>query len=433
MTPFVSVYCYDNEYFEFSKENNLTFDEIIPTMKGRRYVMKRWIMHVDMDAFFASVEQRDHPEWRGKPVIVGGKAKRGVVATASYEARAFGVRSAMPSAKAHELCPDGVFVAPRMDVYKRESAKIHEIMLHYAPAIEPISLDEAFMDISGLRNHYSSVDAVGRAIKEEIREKTGLIASAGIAPNKFLAKMASDMGKPDGLFIIPYGKEIEVLAPLPIRKLWGVGHVTEKKFIEMGIETIGDLQKTPTNVLKSILGNQAGMFKKLSLGIDNRPIESRRAAKSIGDESTYETDMTDENEINRQIALHSDVVAQRLRKQKLAGRTISLKIRFASFRTVTRSITLEVGTDLQEDIYEAAMKLKEKIYFTEGVRLIGITASNLCPPVETIDLFSDKREKQSRAERVMDKIQDLFGKNALRRAIWLEEEKRKNQSDEKEE
>ena len=143
--------------------------------------------------------------------------------------------------------------------------------------------------------------------------------------------------------------------------------------------------------------------------------------------------MTDENEINRQIALHSDVVAQRLRKQKLAGRTISLKIRFASFRTVTRSITLEVGTDLQEDIYEAAMKLKEKIYFTEGVRLIGITASNLCPPVETIDLFSDKREKQSRAERVMDKIQDLFGKNALRRAIWLEEEKRKNQSDEKEE
>ena len=200
--------------------------------------MKRWIMHVDMDAFFASVEQRDHPEWRGKPVIVGGMAKRGVVATASYEARAFGVRSAMPAAKAHELCPDGVFVSPRMDVYKSESAKIHEIMLHYAPAIEPISLDEAFMDISGLRNHYPSVDAVGRAIKEEIREKTGLIASAGIAPNKFLAKMASDMGKPNGLFIIPYGKEIEVLAPLPIRKLWGVGHVTEKKFIEMGLSLI---------------------------------------------------------------------------------------------------------------------------------------------------------------------------------------------------
>lgn len=391
--------------------------------------MKRWVMHVDMDAFFASVEQRDHPEWRGKPVIVGGVSKRGVVATASYEARSFGVHSAMAACKAHELCPQGIFVKPRMDVYHEVSCEIHEIMLHYAPTIEPISMDEAFMEISGLNRDYPSVDAVGRAIKKEIKKKTGLTASAGIAPNKFLAKMASDMDKPDGLFVIPYGKEKEILAPLPIRKLWGVGRVTEKKLVKVGIETIGDLQRTMINQLYPILGKQAEVFKKLSLGIDNRPVEAERTAKSVGDESTYETDLTDQEEIDRQIAIHSDVVAQRLRKYHLAGRTISLKIRFASFRTITRALTLESGTNLQEEIDEAARLLKEKIYFNEGVRLIGVTVSNLSPPVDTIDLFSTRRDKQMRAAAVMDRIQEAFGENALRRAIWLEEEIRKKTED----
>lgn len=386
--------------------------------------MRRWIMHVDMDAFFASVEQRDHPEWRGKPVIVGGLSERGVVATASYEARAFGVHSALSITKAHALCPDGIFVPPRFEVYKAVSRTIHDIMLHYAPAIEPLSLDEAFMDISGLSHAYPSLSAVGRAIKKEIQDETGLTASAGIAPNKFLAKMASDMKKPDGLCIIPYGKEIEILSPLPIRKLWGVGQVTEKKLRQAGIETIGDLQQKPLSYLVPLLGNQAGLFKKLALGMDDRPIESERTAKSIGDESTYEKDLTDEEAINRQIAIHSDVVAKRLRKEKLAARTISLKIRFASFRTVTRSMTEETGTNLQEEIYDRAMLLKEKIYFHEGVRLIGVTASNLGPPVETFDLFSDKRDKLARATAVMDEIQAKFGENAIRKAFWLEEEQR---------
>lgn len=177
--------------------------------------MKRWIMHVDMDAFFASVEQRDNPELRGKPVIVGGDSRRGVVATASYEARKFGVHSAMPSLKAHELCPGGIFVRPRFDAYKKASDEIHQIMLHYADAYEPISLDEAFLDISGMGEKYKTLGAIGRAIKKEIYDKVHLVASVGIAPNKFLAKMASDMDKPDGLFIIPYGKEKEILAPLP--------------------------------------------------------------------------------------------------------------------------------------------------------------------------------------------------------------------------
>ena len=382
-------------------------------------------MHVDMDAFYASVEQRDHPEWRGKPVIVGGSSRRGVVATASYEARAFGVHSAMPAVKAKELCPDAIFAAPRFEVYKAVSAEIHEIMLNYAVEIEPLSLDEAFMDISGLSVHYQTVGAVGRAIKAEIKEKTGLVASAGIAPNKFLAKLASDLDKPDGLRIIPYGKEKEILAPLPVRHLWGVGNVTERKLRSAGLLTIGDIQKAPFTKLASVLGNQASLIQRLSFGVDDRAVDASRRIKSIGDESTYEKDLTEPADIDRQIAIHSDVVAKRLRRHKLAGRTISLKIRFASFRTVTRSLSLEEGTDLQEEIYAAALELKKRIYMNEGVRLIGVTASNLAPPLKTVDLFSTVREKQVKAAAVMDAIQEKFGEHALRKGFWLEEEKRK--------
>ena len=387
--------------------------------------MRRWIMHVDMDAFYASVEQRDHPEWRGKPVIVGGSSRRGVVATASYEARASGVHSAMPAVKAKELCPDAIFAAPRFEVYKAVSAEIHEIMLNYAVEIEPLSLDEAFMDISGLCRKYETLGAVGRDIKAEIKEKTGLVASAGIAPNKFLAKLASDLDKPDGLRIIPYGKEREILVPLPVRRLWGVGNVTERKLRSAGLLTIGDIQKAPFAKLASVLGNQASLIQRLSFGVDDRAVDASRRIKSIGDESTYEKDLTEPANIDRQIAIHSDVVAKRLRRHKLAGRTISLKIRFASFRTVTRSLSLEEGTDLQEEIYAAALELKKRIYMNEGVRLIGVTASNLAPPLETVDLFSTVREKQVKAAAVMDAIQEKFGEHALRKGFWLEEEKRK--------
>lgn len=395
--------------------------------------MRRWIMHVDMDAFYASVEQRDHPEWRGKPVIVGGRSRRGVVATASYEARAFGVHSAMPAVKARELCPDAIFTAPRFEVYKTVSAEIHEIMLHYAVEIEPLSLDEAFMDISGLCGKYETLGAVGRAIKVEIKEKTGLVASAGIAPNKFLAKLASDLDKPDGLRIIPYGKEKEILASLPVRRLWGVGNVTERKLRNAGFLTIGDIQKAPFAKLASVLGNQASLIQRLSFGVDDRAVEASRRIKSIGDESTYEKDLTEPADIDRQIAIHSDVVAKRLRRHKLAGRTISLKVRFASFRTVTRSLSLEEGTDLQEEIYAAALELKKRIYMNERVRLIGVTASNLAPPLETVDLFSTVREKQAKAAAVMDAIQEKFGEHALRKGFWLEEEKRKEMEEKEKE
>lgn len=382
--------------------------------------MRRWIMHVDMDAFFASVEQRDDPALQGKPVIVCGKSRRSVVATASYEARAFGVHSAMPLSQAKRLCPHGCFVAPRFEAYREASDAIHQVMLHYADAYEPISLDEAFLDISGMGSQYPTLGSIGRAIKEEIRSVVHLTASVGIAPNKFLAKMASDMNKPDGLCIIPYGREREVLAPLPVRRLWGVGSVTEKKLLAAGFRTIADIQETAPEKLSALLGNQGPLLKALSLGIDERPIISSRQVKSIGDESTYEYDLTDRRAIDREIAIHSDIVAQRLRRHDLAARTISLKIRFASFKTIMRSLSLEEGTNLQETIDSACQTLLSRIPLTEGIRLIGVTASNLGAPLSIPSLFSDKEEKRARAAKAMDSIQQKYGRKALRKGFWLE-------------
>lgn len=382
--------------------------------------MRRWIMHVDMDAFFASVEQRDDPALQGKPVIVCGKSRRSVVATASYEARAFGVHSAMPLSQAKRLCPHGCFVAPRFEAYREASDAIHQVMLHYADAYEPISLDEAFLDISGMGSQYPTLGSLGRAIKEEIRCAVHLTASVGIAPNKFLAKMASDMNKPDGLCIIPYGREQEVLAPLPVRRLWGVGSVTEKKLLAAGFRTIADIQEATPEKLSALLGNQGPLLKALSLGIDERPIISSRQVKSIGDESTYEYDLTDRRAIDREIAIHSDIVAQRLRRHDLAARTISLKIRFASFKTIMRSLSLEEGTNLQETIDSACQTLLSRIPLTEGIRLIGVTASNLGTPLSIPSLFSDKEEKRARAAKAMDSIQQKYGRKALRKGFWLE-------------
>lgn len=382
--------------------------------------MRRWIMHVDMDAFFASVEQRDDPALQGKPVIVCGKSRRSVVATASYEARAFGVHSAMPLSQAKRLCPHGCFVAPRFEAYREASDAIHQVMLHYADAYEPISLDEAFLDISGMGSQYPTLGSIGRAIKEEIRSAVHLTASVGIAPNKFLAKMASDMNKPDGLCIIPYGREQEVLAPLPVRRLWGVGSVTEKKLLTAGFRTIADIQEAAPEKLSALLGNQGPLLKALSLGIDERPIISSRQVKSIGDESTYEYDLTDRPTIDREIAIHSDIVAQRLRRHDLAARTISLKIRFASFKTIMRSLSLEEGTNLQETIDSACQTLLSRIPLTEGIRLIGVTASNLGAPLSIPSLFSDKEEKRARAAKAMDSIQQKYGRKALRKGFWLE-------------
>lgn len=381
-------------------------------------------MHVDMDAFFASIEQREHPEWKGKPVIVGGLSGRGVVSTASYEARRCGVHSAMPMSRARALCPEGIFVKPHFELYKKTSDEIHQIMLHYAAAIEPISLDEAFMDITGMGKQYPTLGAIGRAIKAEIFEKTRLVASAGIAPNKFLAKMASDMDKPDGLTIIPYGREKEILAPLPIRRLWGVGAATERRLTEAGFRTIGDIQRAAPGAVEMAVGSQAALLRALADGIDDRPVRPVREVKSIGDEETYEHDLTDTAEIRRRIAIHSDVVARRLRKKHLAARTVSLKVRFSSFLTVMRSLSFEEATNLQEDIEEAALRLLERIPRTEAVRLTGVTCSNLSPEIDSPSLFPDRRTALRKAARAVDAIQEKYGETAIRKGFYLEENKK---------
>lgn len=378
-------------------------------------------MHVDMDAFFASIEQREHPEWKGKPVIVGGLTGRGVVSTASYEARRYGVHSAMPMSRARALCPEGIFVKPHFELYKKTSDEIHQIMLHYAAAIEPISLDEAFMDITGMGKQYPTLGAIGRAIKAEIFEKTRLVASAGIAPNKFLAKMASDMDKPDGLTIIPYGREKAILAPLPIRRLWGVGAATERRLTEAGFRTIGDIQRAAPGAVEMAVGSQAALLRALADGIDDRPVRPVREVKSIGDEETYEHDLTDTAEIRRRIAIHSDVVARRLRKKHLAARTVSLKVRFSSFLTVMRSLSFEEATNLQEDIEEAALRLLERIPRTEAVRLTGVTCSNLSPEIDSPSLFPDRRTALRKAARAVDAIQEKYGETAIRKGFYLEE------------
>lgn len=381
-------------------------------------------MHVDMDAFFASIEQREHPEWKGQPVIVGGLSGRGVVSTASYEARRYGVHSAMPMSRARALCPEGIFVKPHFELYKKTSDEIHQIMLHYAAAIEPISLDEAFMDITGMGKQYPTLGAIGRAIKAEIFEKTCLVASAGIAPNKFLAKMASDMDKPDGLTIIPYGREKEILAPLPIRRLWGVGAATERRLTEAGFRTIGDIQRAAPGAVEMAVGSQAALLRALADGIDDRPVRPVREVKSIGDEETYEHDLTDTAEIRRRIAIHSDVVARRLRKKHLAARTVSLKVRFSSFLTVMRSLSFEEATNLQEDIEEAALRLLERIPRTEAVRLTGVTCSNLSPEIDSPSLFPDQRTALRKAARAVDAIQEKYGETAIRKGFYLEENKK---------
>ena len=359
-----------------------------------------------------------------KPVIVGGLSGRGVVSTASYEARRYGVHSAMPMSRARALCPEGIFVKPHFELYKKTSDEIHQIMLHYAAAIEPISLDEAFMDITGMGKQYPTLGAIGRAIKAEIFEKTRLIASAGIAPNKFLAKMASDMDKPDGLTIIPYGREKEILAPLPIRRLWGVGAATERRLTEAGFRTIGDIQRAAPGAVEMAVGSQAALLRALADGIDDRPVRPVREVKSIGDEETYEHDLTDTAEIRRRIAIHSDVVARRLRKKHLAARTVSLKVRFSSFLTVMRSLSFEEATNLQEDIEEAALRLLERIPRTEAVRLTGVTCSNLSPEIDSPSLFPDRRTALRKAARAVDAIQEKYGETAIRKGFYLEENKK---------
>ena len=399
-------------------------------------------MHVDMDAFFASIEQLDHPEYKGHPVIVGGLSSRGVVATCSYEARKFGVHSAMPISRAKKLCPDGVYVYPRMDRYKEVSHQIFSIMKEFTPHIEPLSIDEAFLEVSGMSTMYSGPKALGRAIKDRVFEETGLIISAGLAPNKFLAKLASDLDKPDGLVVIPYGREKEILAPLPIKRIWGVGPRTEKILKTGGFHLMRHIQVLPDeSSLIPLVGNQARRIWELANGIDDRPVETDRKIQSIGAEETYEEDLTDGSAIELEFRYFANRLSKRLRKRNLLGHTVSIKVRYDDFTTVSRQKRLDTPSDHEHVFFETALLLWNKLMqdktskkpkgtkkdveaFMEPsgpIRLLGLTVSGLDEEVPMQDsLFeSPQDETEDKLAGVLDSLESKFGETAVMSgALW---------------
>ena len=380
----------------------------------------RQIIHVDMDAFFASVEQLDSPDLVGKAVIVGGDPKkRGVVSAASYEVRKFGVHSAMPTSQAIRLCPNAIVLPVRMKRYAELSQQIHVIFQKLTPEIEPISLDEAFLDVTGSLQLFGSAEKIGRDIKHQIKQQLGLVASVGIAPNKFLAKLASDLDKPDGFVIIAEENKQQILDPLSVSRIWGVGKVTEKALKSKGINTIRQLREASPEILQGILGDQTPHMLRLAHGIDNREVESSREAKSISSEQTFATDITDKEILLSVLLNQVEDVAQRLRTNDLEARTITLKLRYDDFRTVTRSTTFDCPTNTTKTLWQQAKEVFVKWYKKSAgpLRLLGFGASGLQKAgTGQQSLFAEpEQEKQKRLDKAFDEIRGKFGHDSLRR------------------
>ncbi len=340
---------------------------------------QRKIIHVDMDAFYASIEQRDHPRFRGRPVVVGGDPdSRGVVAAASYEARKFGIRSAIPCARAAKLCPDAIFVRPRFEVYRQVSRDIREIFFNYTDLVEPLSLDEAYLDVTDNKVGNPSATLVAREIRDRILDQTGLTASAGIAPNKFLAKIASDLNKPNGQAVIPPERVDDFLRELPVGRISGVGPVTERKMEAIGVLTGGDLREKSIDELTARFGKQGQFFFNLARGIDNRPVSPNRIRKSVSAEQTFGNDYKDLNWLRGHLSQIAERVSERLLKSETSGRTITLKVKYDDFEQVTRSRTVDGPTNDPDTILRTANDLlKQTEAGTRKVRLLGIGVSNL--------------------------------------------------------
>lgn len=377
--------------------------------------MKRWIMHVDMDAFFASVEQLDHPEYRGKPVIVGGQSERGVVSTCSYEARKFGVRSAMSMVEARRRCPQAIFVSGRMSRYAEISGSIMSVFREFSPCIEPLSIDEAFLDLTGITGVSEDIAKAGMAVKARIKEKTGLTASVGIAPNKFLAKLASDLEKPDGLVIISEEQARDIIAPLPVRKIFGIGEKTEKGLLQLGILTIGQLAESDPKFLKKVLGSNAETVHLLAQGKDNRPVECLQETKSIGKETTFPADLTTAGERHTELLDLCEQVGWRLRNNGVAGHTITLKVKFSSFRTITRSSTVEIPVNFDEEIFTIVNRLAVQVAWTEPVRLLGVSLSKLVPAGTAPLLGVEENAALRKRSEVLDSLKNRFGEKIIKR------------------
>ncbi|MGO5130383.1 DNA polymerase IV [Mitsuokella jalaludinii] len=385
--------------------------------------MGRLVMHVDMDAFFAAIEQRDHEGYRGQPVIVGGLSGRGVVSTCSYEARRFGVHSAMPMVRARRLCPQGIFLPGRFERYRAVSREIFAIFARYAPVVEPLSIDEAFLDLTGMEHLMGTPLAYARKLKAEIREKTGLVASVGLAPNKFLAKLASDLRKPDGLVIVTPENMRAILDPLPVGRIWGVGRKTEQVLQRMGIRHIQELRGTPREKLAAAMGeHMAAHLLALADGQDDRPVAPREPAKSIGKEVTFPVDLQSQAEAEQVLLELAEKVGYRLRREGVKGRTVQLKLRLGNFKTYMRSRTLPEATCYDEEIYHVAQALYQSLGICQGIRLLGISVSSFDCDAE-LSLFAEQTQKKERLYAAIDRIKDKFGERGITKAQLLRKNK----------
>jgi len=380
-----------------------------------------------MDAFYASVEQMDHPELRGKPVIVGGSSNRGVVSAASYEARKFGVRSAMPIFQAKKRCPQGIFVPVRMGRYKEMSDRVMEILEKYSPVVEQVSIDEAYLDLTGLERLHGSPEQIARRIKEEIRRSTSLSCSVGIAPNKFLAKVASEANKPDGLTIIPNREAEKVARRLPVGKVPGVGKKSVDRLEKLKVTLLGDLFAVPEASLLKVAGKFAHTLLQFARGRDDSPVVSHTDAKSISSEETFEEDTNDFEVLRKELLLQAEEVGRRLRRNGIKGSTVTLKLRRADFVRITRSLSFSEATDSTKTLYEHGLRLLEAVNLSEKYRLIGLAVSGFGKALsqsEQLNLFDRKKAGQGSwrdVEKAMDSITEKFGREAIKRGSLMDE------------
>ncbi len=383
------------------------------------------IIHVDMDAFYASVEEREDPGLVGRPVIVGGKPEsRGVVAAANYEARKFGVHSAMPSATAKRLCPQAVVLPPRMELYAQVSRRIREVFERYTSLVEPLSLDEAFLDVHGSERLFGTTEEIARKIKEDIRRQENLVASVGVAPNKLVAKIASDQEKPDGFVCVPPNGVTAFLDPLPVARVWGVGRVTQGALERLGVRTIAHLRAISKETLESQFGSSGEHLWRMARGIDGRPVQPDREAKSISHETTFAQDVTDAEVLRAVLWQLADQVARRLRRHKLFGHTVQLKLRYDDFNTITRAHRLPQATNVTLELAAAV----DELFSTRlpnrrlSVRLIGVGVSGLAADAQRQQsLFPDPtHEKESQIDSVTDEIRERYGSDAVERAIGMQ-------------
>ncbi len=385
------------------------------------------ILHCDLDAFFASVEQLDNPSLQGKPVVVGGNIdSRGVVSTCSYEARRFGIRSAMPAAQACRLCPQAVFLPVNMSRYQEISKRVFSILSRYSPIMEVVSIDEAFLDISGCSKLFGSPEKTGRLIKEQVYSELGLTISVGISYNKFLAKLASDMDKPDGLRIITESQSLELLRPLPVSRIWGIGQKTQQRMDELGIKTIGDIQDVSPGWLEDQLGSAGRLFWELAHGIDKRAVKPERERKSLGREETFPRDITDITYLEKLIVQFAAELCKKLRREELLAASITIKLRYSNFKTITRSKTI---TPCNSDtiVTRIASELLHHSYSNKHpLRLFGLSLGHLSPAssLEQGSLFGPKfNADYKRIDQLMDEIRERFGPEAINRANLLTNDK----------